>query len=162
MNDSRRKLQTIIERFDTAMLVTTSEDDLIRARPMRIAAHRQDGELWFVSAQDSSAAEEIDGDMRAAVIMQSKGQYARLTGMASVKDDRDLLESLWSPLMRPWFPDGTGSDQIVAIRFVAMEGEYWDTTGLEGIKYVFKALSAAVRGQTPDHESPALHGTVQM
>ncbi|MCA9705225.1 MAG: pyridoxamine 5'-phosphate oxidase family protein [Myxococcales bacterium] len=81
-----------MQGFDTAMLVTTAADDLIRARPMRITGRVTDQELWFLTASDSSMVSEIDQDFRAAVVMQDRGLYAFLSGMASIHDDPRTLD----------------------------------------------------------------------
>src|SRR5690606_17721162 len=118
MTDEHEKLKEIIQRFDNAMLVTTSDDDMIRARPMHIADAGDDAELWFLTSRDSSQANEIDGDLRAAITMQSDRAYASLSGMASVIDDRKKIAELWSIAMKPWFPDGPDDPDLAAIRFV--------------------------------------------
>jgi len=162
MSEEKQKLQKIVSNFDTAMLITTQDDSVIRARPMRIAEHDDDGEMWFVTARQTSKVDEIEDDISVAVVMQTKGMYACLSGMATIRDDKETIERLWSPTMRPWFPDGVDSGRIVAIRFVPLEGEYWDTSGLEGIKYIFKAAKAVVTGETVDAESPEMHATVAL
>jgi general stress protein 26 len=159
MTNERRKLETIIEHFDNAMLVTTGKDDMIRARPMRIVDRADDFELWFLTSRNTGTVEELEGDLRAAVLVQGNDEYASLSGMASVVDDRDTLHRLWTPLMKPWFPDGPDTPDLVAIRFVPTEGAYWDASGIEGVKYLLRAVKAVVKGERLDDPTDR-HGSV--
>jgi general stress protein 26 len=162
MTDERQKLEEIFGHFDNAMLVTTGPDDMIHARPMRIVERGDDFELWFLTSRRSGKVDEIEGDLRAAVIVQGKGEFASLTGMASVSNDRDTRHRLWSPLMTPWFPEGPDSPDLVALRFVPTEGSYWDSSGIEGVKYLLRAVKAAVKGERLDlgDDPPERHGSV--
>jgi general stress protein 26 len=159
MTDERRKLETIFGHFDNAMLVTTGKDDMLRARPMRIVDRADDFELWFLTSRSSGKVDEVEGDLRAAVLVQGNDEYACLTGMASVVDDRDTLRRLWTPLMKPWFPDGPDAPDLVAIRFVPAEGAYWDASGIEGVKYLLRAVKAVVKGERLDDPTER-HGQV--
>lgn len=160
MTDEHKKLKEIIERFDTAMLVTTSADDMIRARPMRIADASDDGEMWFLTSRDSTQADDIEGDLRAAITLQGDRSYASLSGMATVSHDRKKLAELWTPANRAWFPDGIDDPDLVAIRFVPLEGAYWDMTGTKGLKYLVQAIKAVVTGERLGEGSSERHGTV--
>lgn len=159
MTDERQKLEETFGHFDNAMLVTTGKDDMIRARPMRIVDRADDFELWFITARGSGKVDELQGDLRAAVLVQGKDEYACLSGMASVVDDKATLHRLWSPLMKPWFPNGPDTPDLVAIRFIPAEGAYWDVSGIEGVKYLLRAVKAVVKGERIDDPSD-LHGSV--
>lgn len=165
MTDERQKLEKIFGHFDNAMLVTTGPDDMIHARPMRIVERADDFELWFLTSRRAGMVEEVQGDLRAAVIVQGNGEYACLTGMASVSDDHATRHRLWSAYMTPWFPDGPDSPDLVAIRFVPTEGSYWDSSGLEGVKYLLRAVKAVVTRERLDDDSkdhPERHGSVSV
>lgn len=159
MTDERRKLEAILGHFDDAMLVTTGQDDMLRARPMRIAERADDFELWFLTARGTGKVDELEGDLRAAVLVQGNDEYACLSGMASVVGDRETLRRLWTPLMKPWFPDGPDTPDLVAIRFVPAEGAYWDASGIEGVKYLLRAVKAVVKGERLDDPTDR-HGSV--
>jgi general stress protein 26 len=161
MTDERRKLDEIIGHFSNAMLVTCGHDDVIRARPMRIVDRADDFELWFLSSRSSGKVDELQGDLRAAVLVQGNDEYACLSGMASLVDDRETLRRLWSPLMKPWFPNGPDTPDLVAIRFVAAEGAYWDASGIEGVKYLLRAVKAVVKGERLADPSER-HGSVDV
>lgn len=162
MDDRQRQLQTLLENFETAMLVTVDADETMRARPLRIASKAERAELWFLSSRESSGTEDIENDFRAAVTMQGDRRYLSLSGMASVHDDLAKKKELWSATMRPWFPEGVESPDLVAIRFVPVEGEYWDSSGLNGVKYLIEGVTAIVKGGKLQDDDPKRHGTVSL
>ena len=53
-------------------------------------------------AEDSRA----DADPRVNVVMQDGRRFVSLSGVASVVDDRALIEELWSESWKVWFPKG--------------------------------------------------------
>lgn len=162
MTDEQKKLKEIVHRFDDAMLVTTNAEEMIRARPMHIAelCEGPDLELWFLTSQVSTQAEDIEEDLRAAVTMQDDRCYVSLSGIASVVRDRERLEALWRPTARAWFPDGLDDPDLVAIRFLPLEGAYWDMSSATGLRYLLKMARAYVTGERLGEGSPEQHATV--
>ena len=49
---SREHFQSVIEKFSTAMLITRTPHEQIRARPMSIVEVREDADVWFVTCND--------------------------------------------------------------------------------------------------------------
>jgi hypothetical protein len=41
----------------------------------------------------------------------------------------------------------------VILKFTAHEGEYWDNSGMKGLKYVFDATKAYISGERPKPDS---------
>jgi general stress protein 26 len=160
--DARNKLLEIIDEFETAMLVTTTADDSPHARPMSIAHVEPRGECWFFSARDAEPVHEVARDVRCTVTMQSKRKFVSLRGEAQLVEDVGKIKELWSERLRPWFPTGPASPRISLIRFVPVEGEYWDVSGIEALRYVFRAGSAFLRGKTLDDHDERRHATVSL
>jgi general stress protein 26 len=160
--DPRDKLLEIIDEFETAMLVTNAGGEPPHARPMSISTVEQTGEFWFFSARDAVPVHEVERDVRCTVTMQSKRKFVSLRGEAQVVEDVGKIKALWSEKLRPWFPTGPASPRISLIRFVPTEGEYWDVSGVEALRYVFRAGSAFLRGKKIDDEDSRRHATVQL
>ena len=162
MVDARNKLLDIIDEFETAMLVTTAGDDPPHARPMSIVAVEPDGEFWFFSARDADPVHEVEEDVRCTVTMQGKRKFVSLRGEAQIVEDVRKIKELWTERLRPWFPVGPASPRISLIRFVPAEGEYWDVSGIEALRYVFRAGSALLRGKKMDDEDQRRHATIPL
>lgn len=159
--DITEKLQTMVNRFRTAMLITRPGDGAPRPRPMTIAAH-DELELWFVASRDADLVEELEHDTGCAVAMQGDGRYVALRGLAELRDDIDRVRELWSETMRPWFPHGPTSPKITLVRFTPLEGEYWDVSGIQMVKLLFRAARAYAKGKSLEHESPDQHAGVTL
>lgn len=145
MNSDKEQFQEIIQKFDSAMLITHSLNGAIRARPMMVAAF-QDNELWFVTSAESTTADEIVHDGSVAITMQDSLKYLSISGVADIVVDRDKMRALWRPAWLAWF-DGPDDRNAVLIRVLPVEAEVWDYSGLRAIKFAFEVAKAAIRGR---------------
>ncbi len=159
--DTTEKLRRMVGEFRTAMLITRPGDGAPRGRPMSIAAF-DDEQLWFVTSKETSLIEELEGDAGAAVTMQSARTYVALRGLVGLVDDTDKVRELWSETMRPWFPEGKTSPRIVLVRFEPISGEYWDMSGLQLVRLLYRAVKAYGAGERLEHDDPAGHARVLM
>jgi general stress protein 26 len=146
----QKTFREVLEHFDNAMLVTRSSDGFLRARPMAIARSEGDGDLWFFTSIESGKVDEILSDPRCAAVMQGSLRYLSLSGRAELVRDRKKIDDLWQPTYSVWFKNGKDDPNLVLIHFLAEEGEYWDSTGIKGLRYMFEVAKALVRGGTPD------------
>jgi general stress protein 26 len=165
VNEPRDKLKSLIEKFDTAMLVTIDEQSRIHSRPMAIADAETEGELWFVTSRASGKTHEIASDLRCAVTMQGGKRFVSLTGIAELVDDRTKIREVWSETMRVWFSRGADDPEIVLIHFIPEEAEYWDYGGvINNVRFLLKAARVALSGDEARalEEPVARHGYVQL
>jgi len=84
---------------------------------------------------------------------QSARQFASVSGRVSVVRDTALIERLWKDAWKVWFPKGIDDPAITLLKFDAQRGEYWDNSGLQGLKYVFDAAKALAAGEQPSVSS---------
>jgi len=161
-SDDRKILLDIAHDFDNAMLVTHDLRGDLRARPMAVGKLDNTGELWFVTRRDSGKVDEIKADQRVLVTMQGGAKQVSLTGTAMMVDDRNRLESMWKKAWDVWFPDGPRSPNAVLLRVRTTEGEYWDTSGADGLQFVFEAAKAFVKGEKLDEGKVGDHGKAKI
>src|SRR5690606_37791534 len=127
--------------------------------PMAIADTSEDGCLWFVSNVHSGKQEELTEDDHVNVAMQGGGRFLSITGRARVVRDEARQEELWSEAQRVWFPDGPHDPSLVLIEIRPVEAEYWDGSGLKGLRYLFNEAQVVIGGGQMD-EDARTHGTV--
>ena len=151
--DTHEKLIDLIQDFSTAMLVTCSDDGSLDARPMAVAQAEDDGQIWFVTDRNSGKVEDLLLDSEVAVTMQGSGKYVSLSGTAHPADVRAKLDELWSEAWKVWFPEGKASESIVLLRIEPTRGEFWDNSGLTGVKYLLKAGKAYLQSERPSTDS---------
>ena len=157
------RLQDLLTDFDAAMLVTRTADGHLRSRPMALADIEPDGTVWLLTQRDSGKMEEIARDSQVNVALQSKSKFVSLSGTISPVDDRRKVAELWNEAWKVWFPGGKDDPQLVLLRVQGDTGEYWDNSGLSGLKYLIEAGKAYLSGQRPDiDDDPKIHGKVNL
>lgn len=141
------KLESLIDEFDKAMLVTMSLDDKPRARPMAIAGHAEGGVLYFTTRSEDGKLEEILHAPDVAVTMQGDDRYLSISGRATLETDVLLAEKMWTPSLKAWFPEGYRDSQFTMIKVIAGYAEYWDRTGLRKLELMWETGKALLRGE---------------
>ena len=157
------KLHELVESFGLAMLVTHTAEGQMRARPMALAKAYENGSLWFATDKHSAKVEEIEQESHVAITMQDKTRFVSISGVATLRDDRAKLAELWKTEWKVWFPGGKDDPNIALLEVSGTRGEYWDNSGLSGLKYLIEAGKALLSGTRPEIENdPKIHGKVSM
>ncbi|TWU21685.1 Pyridoxamine 5'-phosphate oxidase [Novipirellula galeiformis] len=159
--DKYEKLVDLMGDFDSAMLVTRCSDGSLEARPMAVAELEPDGGLWFVTDRNSGKVADLRLDDEVAVTMQGSNKFASLAGTARAIDDRAKLDQLWNDAWKVWFPEGKTSASIVLLHVEPQRGEYWDQSGVTGLKYLIKAGKAYLQGKRVSNDA-SVNATVSM
>ncbi len=142
------KLWTLIGRFGACMFAT-SDDGVIRSRPMRPTVRREENAIYFLTDARSHKIEEIEGDHTATLIFSDAvgNTFASVHGEARVLDDRALVRALWTPADAAWW-EGVEDPNVRALEITPIDGQFWD-----GPNWVAGALirtAAAAVGAHPD------------
>ena len=123
------KLRELLAHFSIAFMVTISEGRA-HARPLGVCGKPEefDGTLWFITDRRSHKVEEISDGANTTVTFQNdqRGAYAHMRGRATVVEDRQRLETLYTPDQRTWFPDGPDDPNMTLVRFDVDDADYWD------------------------------------
>lgn len=159
--NTQEKLINIIHDFENAMLVTKSDDGSLDARPMAVAKAKGDGELWFVSDRSSGKIADLMLDRDVAVTMQSSRKFVTISGECRVVDDQAMIEELWKETWRVWFPGGKSDPSIVLLKIQPQHGEFWDNSGVAGLKYLIKAGKAYLQGERAETDA-SVNASVSM
>jgi general stress protein 26 len=156
-DEKRERLTRLLSLFDTAMLVTRTGGGGMRARPLSIAEAHDDGAMYFSTAIDSPKVEELEADPHVNVVMQDGRRFVSLSGTAHVVRDRSVIERLWRPSWKLWFPQGKDDPSLCLLRIDPIEAAYWDMTGTTGIRYAFEMAKAYVKGGRPPSDDDERH-----
>ncbi len=117
--------------------------------------------MWFFTERESAKIGEIADDDHVNVTLQSRSKFVSLSGKATVVEDRRKVDEFWSESCKVWFPGGKDDPSLVLLHVQGGQGEYWDTSGTSGIKYLLEAGRAYLTGNKPEvTEDPKLHGKV--
>ena len=159
-HDGRKYLYDVVDDFDVAMLVTHNANG-IHARPMAIARLIDVVDAYLVTDINSLKVDEINLNPQAALTFQSDSKFASVRGEVALLSDQQLIEKLWKPAWKVYFPGGKADPNIALLKFTAQDGEYWDNAGMQGLKYVYEAAKAYVTGETPETDE-AQHAKVHL
>jgi general stress protein 26 len=153
----------IVSKFRTAMFVTQGRDVALHARPMAVAKVDEDGTLWFVTGRDTPKIDELLARPDALVCLQNDKQFATIDGQVEIVRDRRKLDELWSEGFRVWF-NGKDDPNLVLLRLVPNSGEYWDQSGIRGLRYAFQAAKAYLSNERIDTRAtePEAHASVKL
>lgn len=146
--EPRARLSELLEKFDTAMLVTRTADGRLRARPLSFAGELG-GRLYFSTSADSPKVAELQGEPRVAITMQDRLRYVSISGLAEVRDDRGLVEKLWRESWRVWFPGGKNDPTLRILSVEPEAAEFWDQSGPRGLEHLADMIKAYLTGSTP-------------
>lgn len=153
----------LLKKFDNAVLVShVTQGSSLHARPMAIAETSDDGSIWFITGLDMPKVDELEKNPEVVAVMQHPKQWLTVTGRAELHRDRARIHKVWKESFRAWF-DGKDDPNIVLIRLHAHEAEYWDNSGLAGVKFALKFAAAYVSGKEMRGPNDVnIHGKVSL
>lgn len=159
-SDVRDHLIRVLKDFDTALLFTRNAEGHLWGRPMGLAEVEEDGSLYLSTDRNSEKVRELSADPHAAIAVQGRTKCASLSGFATVDTNRANIHRLWKESWKLWFPEGKDDPNLCLIRFDPREGEYWDSSGLRGVKFLMNAAKAYLSGERP--ERPGVEGNAKV
>jgi general stress protein 26 len=146
---AEQHFKELLHKFDTAMLVThISQGGPLHARPMAVAEASDDGSIWFISRANAPKIDEISHDRDIVAVFAQPRQYLSVSGRAELHDDRARIQKLWKESFDVWFEGGKNDPNILLIKLVPSEAEYWDNAGGKGVRFALKYAAAYVKGET--------------
>lgn len=124
----QKHLASLISGIKVAMLTTIDPDGTLRSRPMATLRAEFDGTLSFFTNANSPKVEAVQHDQQVNVSYDDfdADRYVSISGRATLTQDRQKLEELWSPILLAWFPLGLEDPQLALLRVEADSWEYWD------------------------------------
>lgn len=104
-----------------------------------------EGNLWFLSADDSHKNLEISADPLVKLYFKGSqhSDFLYLDGIATISRDKQKIEELWEFVLATWFTEGIEDPRITVIKVAPIDGYYWDTkhgNAIAGIKMLFGAI----------------------
>ena len=147
--EATEKLWDMIKGIGFAMM-TTEDDDQLRARPMVAAQEEFDGSLWFFTRASSHKVMEVEQDQRVGVTYAdpSKQDYVSLSGRARLVRDRGAIDAHWQESLRTWFPKGKDDPDIAILKVDVQAAEYWDSPNSKMV-HAYGYVKSVLTGEPP-------------
>ena len=143
------RIGELIKDIRVAMMTTIATDGSLHSRPMATQNAPFNGEVVFLTSENSGKVDEIKED--AAINLcysDAKSSYVTLSGRASLSNDRALISALFSPMYKAWFPEGETDPSIRVLRVKVEQAEYWDAPSSAFLRKVQVLTRAATGGKT--------------
>lgn len=150
--DAIARIRKIVDRAKTCFFCTAVDaGESNGVRPMNVRQVDDEGNVWFLSAIDSSANREIGLNPRVRLLFQGSphSDFLQLDGRAAISTDRAKIEALWEPSIKTWFTEGDDDPRITVIQVTPTDGYYWDTKH-GNLAAGMKMLIGAAVGKTFD------------
>lgn len=146
------KLKDMAEAAKTCFFCSNIKTGLpISARPMTVQKVDEQGNILFLSANDSNTDKEISTDPFVQLFFQGSkySDYLNVYGIASLSNDKALIKELWEPIFKTWFTGGEDDPRISVITVEPTEAYYWDNKHGNAVAFI-KQLAGAAIGKTLD------------
>lgn len=155
------KYKALVDEIKIASLVTNTEKDGLRGRPMSTAAVDEDGSIWFFTNEFTEKVEEINVNDKVLLSYTSlsANAYVMINGTAELVHDKEKMQLLWNPALKAWFPKGLDDPKMKLLKVNPEEVEYWNGSSSK-IVFAFQLLKAMVKGETykdGEHDKINIH-----
>jgi general stress protein 26 len=159
--DALDKIRELVKKAEICFFCTASPvEGSCGVRPMAVQEMDGEGNLWFLSPDDSHKNLEIARDPSVRLYFQGSGHsdFLLLNGTASISRDDAKIRELWEPVIRTWFTEGVEDPRITVIKVTPRDGYYWDTKHGNTIAGIKMLIGAAI-GKTMDD---SIEGTLRV
>jgi general stress protein 26 len=159
--DDVTHLGKLLEGIDFCMLATHGANGELHARPMSTQRFAFDGTLLFLTDLASHKAEDIALDDRVLVSYADPHSqtYVAVYGRARLQRDEELIDRLWSPFYRAYWPNGKHDPSITVLTVDVERADFWESPGGKLTQLVGFAKAALGRGSAEDMGT---QGTVEL
>jgi general stress protein 26 len=159
-SEAMAKIWDLIRDVRVAMLTTSGRQGELRSRPMASQESGFDGDLWFLSHQQSGKVNEIEhgSSVSLTYVNNDRHAYVALSGTAELSENREKINELWKPIDAAWFPQGKEGPDVIAIKVTIEEAEYWEAPGNALVRtyHLMKAIATQGKSQPGEHKKIAI------
>jgi general stress protein 26 len=147
-----KKAKELAEEAKSCFFCTNIKTGLpFSARPMSFQKFDDNGDIWFLSANDSHKNADIKKDPFVQLLFQASGHsgFLDIYGTATITEDKEIIKELWTPIAKVWFTEGENDPRISVIKVSPTQGYYWDNKHGDAVAFVKMAVGAVI-GKTFD------------
>jgi general stress protein 26 len=151
-HEAVKKIKELADTAQSCFFCTNiSSGKAFATRPMSPQKVDEDGNLWFLSAEDSHKNKELADDPAVQLLFQGShhSDFLSLYGSATINKDKAKIKELWEPMVKNWFTGGQDDPRITVIKVEPESGYYWDTKHGTVVAFA-KELAGTLTGVTLD------------
>lgn len=143
-----------INQFSVLMLTSQDHTGSFHGCPMVRIHTGDDGTLWFATNEGGDLTKAFNVPHPVSITGQSGSAYVHVTGFATTQKDRSKAKEVWTERLRPWFPNGAESEDLVLIKVHPQHASVWDSSISDVLGFAWKAIKAVATGNKI--ESPSV------
>lgn len=150
--EAQKKIKELNKKASSCFFCTNvKEGRPFITRPMSVQQLDNEGNFWFLSANDSHKNQELTADPTVQLLFQGSdySDFLHIVGMATITEDKQKIKELWNPMLKVWFTEGIDDPRISAIKVEPVEGYYWDTKNNQAVGFLKRTVGAII-GKTMD------------
>ena len=153
--DDLIRLGQLIENMTVALFINIDGAGAVVSRPMAPLEMDGGGALWFFTDLRSSKIDHLSS-VNVSFIDPSGGTYVSVSGYGEIYTGQEHIARLWTPLAKPWFPDGPDSQHLALLKVIPVTAEYWDASHSRMVRML--AMAASIVAGEPVAQGE--HGTL--
>lgn len=152
-------LYKLIDGIEVAMLTTRKLNGQLVSRPMQTQRRTAGADLWFVTNWFDDKLDELalDPQCNVAYYRPGTGEWVSVSGTAIISRDRDLVQGLYKPDWKAFFPveegnpkrDGSADDERIALVLVEAESVVYSKLNKPRPMVLFQLIKSMVTGSAP-------------
>ena len=150
--EAGKKIKELAEKNNSCFFCTAiTTGQAVTTRPMAVQKVDEEGNFYFLSANESHKNAEIEKDNMVQLLFQGNAHsdFLSIYGTASINTDKALIKELWEPIIKTWFTEGVDDPRITVIKVETTEGYYWDNKHGNAVAFA-KMMTGALLGKTLD------------
>lgn len=146
-------LKKLSESAGICMFCTDLDTLPNASRPMGLKETDDEGNLWFLSSDQSHKNFEIKEDNRVQLYFMnnSDSEYLSILGKAYIYKDKSTIEDKWTPMANAWF-DGKEDPNVSVIRVTPDETYYWEPKAGKFVSMINFATAALTGSKTDNSD----------
>jgi general stress protein 26 len=141
-NPELKRLAEMVKDMNVAMLTSLNDEGQLVARPMAPLQMDAEGAIWFFTDVHSEKVEFLQ-HFNLSFSDEKNATYVSLSGHGELSQDRDRITALWTPFVRPWFPDGPETANLALLKFVPHAADCWNASDSKMVRMLAMAASVA-------------------
>ena len=150
-------LYALIDGIEVCMMTTRRPDGQLVSRPMQVQERTSGTDLWFVTDIETNKLDELltDPNVNLAFYHNRSREWVSVSGTALVTRDERLIEGLYKPDWKAWFPkqderrDGSPTDPRIALILVEAESVIYMKVDKPRPVVLFEVVKAMLTGSAP-------------
>jgi general stress protein 26 len=158
LNPGMDKVASLIDSIGAGMLTTPDLQGVLTSRPMMPLEIDATGSIWFFT-RPSGQKEADGGHLNLSFAKPADATYVSITGSSTLVYDRARIDELWSPMAKPWFPEGKDDPHLALLRVDVDSAEYWDSNSSRMVRLWAMATSAVSGKQAELGENAVVTNT---